>query len=286
MSLYFGSTSAMDQRMVSQVKSKIQTANIFVISKITCRACQQAKALLNVVVSGTGITPSFFDIDHYPQEKRKLLLKYLETGITTVPQVWINGRFIGGNDDVQRLHQMGRLVPLIRMAIRKSKTPKGLSSNNMGRRVRISPIKAHVLPLTISNAPYANTSSVLHIGDSKSRTSYGRSQLSSSNNENVFNSWDLSRKLTISQSSLQPRERSFSYTGNVRANTNARRSGLLSPTQRSTPISHLENGRNTQINFPSDERILRKSSVILQRNESGGRLRKGGPDYFTVSGWI
>jgi len=286
MSHHFGSTSAMDQRMISQVKSKIQAANIFVISKITCRACQQAKALLNVVVSGTGISPSFYDIDHFPQEKRTLLLKYLETGITTVPQVWINGRFIGGNDDVQRLHQMGRLVPLIGTAIRKYKIPKGLSSNNMDRRVRISPIKAHVLPLTMSNAPFGNTSSVLHIGDSKSRrTSYGRSQLSSSNNENVFNNRDLTRKLTISQSFLQPRERSFSYTGNVRANTNAI-SGLLSPTQRSTPISLLENGRNTQINFPSDERILRKSSVILQRNESGGRLRKGGPDYFTVSGWI
>jgi len=290
MSHNFGSTSAIDQRMISQVKSKILATKIFVISKITCRACQQAKALLNMVVSGTGITPSFFNIDHYPQEKRKLLMKYItaETGITTVPQVFINGRFVGGNDDIQQLHQMGRLVPLIGTRTRKRITTKVLSINNVVRSVRVPPIKADVLPVTISDTSFVNSNSLLHNGDRRSRRSSSWLR-SSPNTKNEYNNWDLTRKLTVSQSNLQPRESFFSYTGSVQANTNARRSGnnrLLSSIQRSTPVSHAESGKNLQINFYSDEAILRKSSVILRGTESG-RFRKGGPDYFTtVSGWI
>jgi len=290
----FGSSSPTDQQMISQVRSEIRTTKIFVISKIKCRACKQAKALLNMVVSGTGITPSFFDIDQYPEEYRKLLMKYVsaETGVTTVPQVWINGTFIGGNDDVQRLHQNGRLVPLLRTS-RKSKTTKvsSFSTNNMSRSVRISPMKADVLPLTISDTPFVNTAPVLNSGGSKRRASYGRrfiSQLNPSKNKDKHNRWDLARKLKVSRSSLQPRESSFRYTGRVRANTNTRGSGnnRVSSIQRSTSVSQVENGINSQIQFPSDETILRRSSVILHRRESGGLLRKANPDFFTVSGWI
>jgi len=288
MSHNFGSTSAMD-RMISQVKSQIQSTKIFVISKIACRACHQAKALLNMVVSGTGITPSFFDLDQYPQENRKLLIKYLsaETGITTVPQVWINGKFVGGNDDIQRLHQMGRLVPLIGTRTRKRKITKGLTTNSMVHRLRVPPMKADVLPITISDTAFVNTTSLLHSGNRKGTTSYGRRCISPSN-KNEYNNWDLTRKLTVSQPYSQPRESFFNYTGSVQANTNARRSGIsrLSSMQRSTPVSYAENSKKTHIDFSADEAILRKSSVILQRSESGGRLRKGGPDYFTVSGWI
>lgn len=35
------------------------------------------------------------------------------TGGRTVPRVFINGAFVGGATDTQRLHQQGKLLPLV-----------------------------------------------------------------------------------------------------------------------------------------------------------------------------
>lgn len=35
------------------------------------------------------------------------------TGATTVPRVFVNGQFIGGADDVMRLHSSGKLRELL-----------------------------------------------------------------------------------------------------------------------------------------------------------------------------
>jgi len=41
-------------------------SKIFVISKIKCPACVEAKALLNKLASKTGAIPVVFELDKYP----------------------------------------------------------------------------------------------------------------------------------------------------------------------------------------------------------------------------
>jgi len=92
----------------------------------------KAKKLLNELVAETGSIPSVFEVDVLGGRKRKkAFINWLsaKTGIKTVPQIWINGRFVGGNDDIQQRHREGRLVPLIIMKTR---------SNIYGRRKRDS----------------------------------------------------------------------------------------------------------------------------------------------------
>jgi len=94
----------MDPSVKSFVEAQITTETIFMVSKSKCKACKKAKKLLNQLAVKTGISPSFFEIDALDRKSKKALMKFLlaKTGVSTVPQIWINGRFVGGNDDIQQ----------------------------------------------------------------------------------------------------------------------------------------------------------------------------------------
>jgi len=121
-------TGYLDPRIVAFVESKIRFTKILVVSKTSCKACSEAKQLLRTLSSRTGINPTVFEIDKYENECRSSIIKYLseQTGISTVPQIFINGRFVGGNDTIQRLHQERRLVSLILQPVK----PTRLSSKH------------------------------------------------------------------------------------------------------------------------------------------------------------
>jgi len=125
-----GSIPDLDSRIKSDIESTIRSAKIFILSKIKCGACVQAKALLNEIASKTGCSTVVFDLDIYPTRMVKAIVKWLsaKTGIKTVPQIWIHGKFVGGNDDVQRLHWEGRLVSMIKKKSARAKVLKGRSS--------------------------------------------------------------------------------------------------------------------------------------------------------------
>jgi len=116
MSRNFGSNSALDT-LKSQIEFYINFKSIFVLSKVKCGACVKAKALLNKLSFKTGIKPSILDLDNYPKQFVRAIISWVsaKTGIKTVPQIFIKGKFVGGNDDVQKLHTNGRLLQLIGM---------------------------------------------------------------------------------------------------------------------------------------------------------------------------
>jgi len=115
MSLIHGSSYSLDSQIISHLESKISKSKIFVVSKTRCGACIQAKDLFNKHALKTGVAPIFFNLDQLSKQQVKMVVNHLSasTGIKTVPQIWINGRFIGGNDDIQRIHREGRLMSLI-----------------------------------------------------------------------------------------------------------------------------------------------------------------------------
>jgi len=150
-----------DPRILSAVKSQIDSTKILVVSKTGCRACTNAKQLLNQLATRTGFLPSIFEIDSYGLLCKNAIMKHLseQTGVKTVPQIWINGSFVGGNDTIQQLHRQGRLLSLIQKT-KKSQTVEDCISQTMKDYIgtnsflRISTFKADVIPMPfIDNLP-------------------------------------------------------------------------------------------------------------------------------------
>lgn len=82
-------------------------AKVEIYTKFTCGYCFRAKSLLtskNVEFEETDITMG--------GAKRQEMIQRAG-GATTVPQIFINDRHIGGSDDLSDLEQSGKLDSLL-----------------------------------------------------------------------------------------------------------------------------------------------------------------------------
>lgn len=74
--------------------------------KSWCPYCHSARALL----TGKGVTIQEIDIDAQPEQRAEMIRR---SGRSTVPQVFIGERHIGGSDDLHELDAAGGLDPLL-----------------------------------------------------------------------------------------------------------------------------------------------------------------------------
>ena len=74
-----------------------------------CPYCMRAASLLE----RKGVAFREIDVSSDPATRERLLR---ETGSHTVPQIFINGAFVGGFDDISALDRRGALDPLLREA--------------------------------------------------------------------------------------------------------------------------------------------------------------------------
>ena len=82
-------------------------ADVTIYTTSYCPYCTRAKALL------TKKQAAFNEIDvSSDQAKRDWLVE--ATGQRTVPQIFINGKSVGGSDDIYALDRQGRLDDLLR----------------------------------------------------------------------------------------------------------------------------------------------------------------------------
>lgn len=81
-------------------------ANIDIYTKTTCPFCRRAKALLQ----DKGVIFNEIVIDDNPQ-LRDVMIKRSKR--TTVPQIFIGQKHIGGYDDLYALDRKGGLDPLL-----------------------------------------------------------------------------------------------------------------------------------------------------------------------------
>lgn len=131
----------LDPMIVSYVDSCIHSAQILVVSKTNCASCTSVKQLLRGLTSRTGIIPTVFEVDKYGRQCTKGIMNYISarTGINTVPQVYINGRFVGGNDAVQSLDRQGRLVTMILQPMKSR--PSITSTGNVNGLGKVDPMR-------------------------------------------------------------------------------------------------------------------------------------------------
>lgn len=82
-------------------------AHVEIYTKAFCPYCSRALALL----ANKGVTPEEFDITMGGPKRAEMLQR--ANGRATVPQVFIDGKHIGGSDDLAALDRAGKLDPLL-----------------------------------------------------------------------------------------------------------------------------------------------------------------------------
>ena len=76
--------------------------DVFMYSRGTCPFCHRAKALLR----SKGVRWNEVDLDDEPAQRDEMIRK---SGRSTVPQIWIGERHVGGSDDLAALDRSGKL---------------------------------------------------------------------------------------------------------------------------------------------------------------------------------
>ncbi|USU06181.1 glutaredoxin 3 [Sphingomonadaceae bacterium OTU29LAMAA1] len=82
-------------------------AKVEIYTKAFCPYCSRAMRLLG----SKGVTPQEYDITMGGAQRQEMIQR--ADGRTTVPQVFIDGRHIGGSDDLAALDARGELDPLL-----------------------------------------------------------------------------------------------------------------------------------------------------------------------------
>lgn len=78
-------------------------AQVEIYTKFTCPYCIRAKRLLDQ----KGVEYKEISVDFGGAERQEMLAR--SNGRTTVPQIFIDGRHVGGCDDLMALHYDGKL---------------------------------------------------------------------------------------------------------------------------------------------------------------------------------
>jgi glutaredoxin 3 len=85
-------------------------AKVEIYTKWGCPYCLRAKRLLD----GKGASYEEYDITMGGPQRAEMIQR--ANGRTTVPQVFIDGKHIGGSDDLAALDARGGLDPLLKAA--------------------------------------------------------------------------------------------------------------------------------------------------------------------------
>jgi len=82
-------------------------AQVEIYTKFGCPYCARAKRLLEE----KGVAYEEYEINLVPGKRDEMLSR--APGRTTVPQIFIDGRHVGGSDDLAELERSGRLDPML-----------------------------------------------------------------------------------------------------------------------------------------------------------------------------
>lgn len=86
------------------------TARVEIYTRDYCGYCSRAKALL----ASKGVDFTEYAAGEDPEKRREMIQR--SHGGSTYPQVFINGRPVGGSDEIHDLDRTGRLDELLAKA--------------------------------------------------------------------------------------------------------------------------------------------------------------------------
>ena len=82
-------------------------ARVEIYTKFLCPYCARAKRLLQE----KGVDYEEYEVSMGGEKKAEMVQR--ANGRTTVPQIFIDGRHVGGSDDLAALEREGKLDPLL-----------------------------------------------------------------------------------------------------------------------------------------------------------------------------
>jgi glutaredoxin 3 len=85
-------------------------AEVQIYTKFGCPYCARAKRLLEE----KGVAYEEYEINSVPGKREEMLGR--SNGRTTVPQIFIDGRHVGGSDDLMELERGGQLDSMLQTA--------------------------------------------------------------------------------------------------------------------------------------------------------------------------
>ena len=86
----------------------LMATTIIIYSSLTCPYCDHAKDLLD----NKGLAYKEINVDQDPKQLKEMVER--SDGRRTVPQIFIDGKHIGGFDDLRRLNESGKLDALVK----------------------------------------------------------------------------------------------------------------------------------------------------------------------------
>mmetsp|Transcript_6245 Transcript_6245/g.12363 ORF Transcript_6245/g.12363 Transcript_6245/m.12363 type:complete len:108 (-) Transcript_6245:5927-6250(-) len=94
------------------VEETIGSYKVVVFSKTYCGYCKTTEKLISETVVTDAVSVVYLD----RRDDGAAIQEYLltKTRQSTVPNTFIDGKHVGGNDDLQRLHRQGQYIPLLR----------------------------------------------------------------------------------------------------------------------------------------------------------------------------
>mmetsp|Transcript_28601 Transcript_28601/g.44480 ORF Transcript_28601/g.44480 Transcript_28601/m.44480 type:complete len:111 (+) Transcript_28601:103-435(+) len=108
-----GSSSSKSSNMAdikTSVETEIASNKVVVFSKSYCPYCSQTKSTFAGIPNANA---KVIELDQVPggSEMQQYLMQ--KTGQRTVPNVFVNGKHLGGNDDTQAALSSGKLTEML-----------------------------------------------------------------------------------------------------------------------------------------------------------------------------
>jgi glutaredoxin 3 len=94
------------------IESKVQSHQIVVFAKSWCQYCDRTKTLLGLPLF-QNVDVQLYDLDLMKGGSDVQQELACLTGQRAVPSVWVNGKFLGGNDDFQHAYRTGQWAALL-----------------------------------------------------------------------------------------------------------------------------------------------------------------------------
>lgn len=107
----FTTPKMVSKEIINTVQAAIKNNKVFVAAKSYCPYCQATLKTLAVI----GAKPYVLQLNQMDEGSE--IQSYLTdlTGQSTVPSIFIDGKHIGGNSDLQALKSAGKLEDLIKL---------------------------------------------------------------------------------------------------------------------------------------------------------------------------
>nr|CAB3249455.1 monothiol glutaredoxin-S6-like [Phallusia mammillata] len=92
-----------------KIKAAINGDKIVMYSKTYCPYCKMAKSALK----GVNATFKAIELDEMNDGADYQNALQAITGVRSVPQVFIGGKYVGGGTDMKKLHDSGKLATMV-----------------------------------------------------------------------------------------------------------------------------------------------------------------------------